>query len=92
MRVRFIFQQQGEGEGAAKRDRQADDIADQRTGLHDRHAGDRRQPDRVHADMIGHHPGAAERAVRQRRQERFHEAQVDAEQRRLGDAEHGGKG
>ncbi len=45
----------------------ADDIADQRTGLHDRHAGDRRQPDRVHADVVGHYPCAAERAARQRR-------------------------
>ena len=66
MRVRVVFQQQGEHEGGAKRDRQADDIADQRTGLHNRHARDRRQPDRVHADVIGHHPGAAERAARQR--------------------------
>lgn len=49
--VRFVFQQQRDDESDAKGDDHADNVVQQRAGLHDGHAGNRRQAYRGHIDV-----------------------------------------
>lgn len=73
-RVRFVFQQQGDDKGNAEGDDHPDNVVQQRTGLHDSHAWNRRQADRGHIDVHGDDPCAARCAADQRCNKRLHKA------------------